>query len=28
VCWQHNWAECPEHIEVIELQSVIRAMGV
>jgi len=28
VCWQHNWAECPEHIEVIELQSVIRAMGI
>jgi hypothetical protein len=24
VCWLHNWAECPGHLEVIELQSVIR----
>jgi hypothetical protein len=21
VCWEHNWPECPEHIEVIELKS-------
>jgi hypothetical protein len=24
VCWEHNWPECPEHIEVIELSKVIR----
>jgi hypothetical protein len=27
VCWLHNWAECPGHLEVIELQSVIRQIG-
>jgi hypothetical protein len=21
VCWEHNWPECPDHIEVIELSS-------
>lgn len=21
VCWLHNWAECPEHLEVIELRT-------
>jgi len=24
VCWRHNWEECPKHIEVVELSSVIR----
>ena len=23
VCWKHNWPECPEHIEVIELSSML-----
>ena len=23
VCWSHNWKNCPEHIEVIELSSVL-----
>jgi hypothetical protein len=23
VCWIHNWKQCPEHIEVIELSSLI-----
>ena len=23
VCWNHNWKDCPEHIEVIELSSMI-----
>ena len=23
VCWHHNWKDCPEHIEVIELSSMI-----
>jgi hypothetical protein len=23
VCWNHNWKSCPEHIEVIELSSVL-----
>jgi Homing endonuclease associated repeat len=27
VCWIHNWAECPEEIEVIELRKVIRRIG-
>jgi hypothetical protein len=24
VCWKHNWAKCPKHIEVIELSRVVR----
>jgi len=24
VCWKHNWDDCPDHIEVIELSSVIK----
>jgi hypothetical protein len=24
VCWEHNWPECPEGIEVIELSKVVR----
>jgi len=23
VCWRHNWKECPEEIEVIELSKII-----
>ncbi|HYL63997.1 MAG TPA: hypothetical protein VE077_15370 [Candidatus Methylomirabilis sp.] len=25
VCWRHNWEECPKHIEVLELSSVIKS---
>ena len=24
VCWEHEWKECPEHIEVIELREIIK----
>ena len=27
VCWRHNWPDCPSHVEVIELQNVIRSLG-
>ncbi|HET9839687.1 MAG TPA: hypothetical protein VFR84_15785 [Candidatus Angelobacter sp.] len=27
VCWEHNWPECPEWIEVIELRKVVEEMG-
>jgi len=27
VCWRHNWPECPDHIEVIELQTVIKSLA-
>lgn len=23
VCWAHDWSECPKHIEVLELQSIL-----
>lgn len=23
VCWKHNWPECPKHIEIIELSSML-----
>jgi len=23
ICWKHNWKKCPEHIEIIELSSLI-----
>jgi hypothetical protein len=26
VCWRHNWEECPENIEVVELSSVIKSL--
>jgi hypothetical protein len=26
VCWEHNWPECPEWIEVIELKKVVEEM--
>jgi hypothetical protein len=27
VCWIHNWPECPEEIEVIELKKIMRGIG-
>ena len=27
VCWRHNWAECPEHLEVLELSQVIKELA-
>jgi hypothetical protein len=27
VCWRHNWADCPENIEVVELSSIIKSLG-
>jgi hypothetical protein len=27
VCWRHNWPECPEHIEVLELSEIINQLG-
>ena len=27
VCWRHNWDECPENIEVVELSSVIQSLA-
>ena len=27
VCWRHNWEECPKHIEVVELSSIIGSLG-
>jgi hypothetical protein len=27
VCWRHNWAECPENIEVVELSRVIKSLA-
>jgi hypothetical protein len=27
VCWRHNWDECPKHIEVVELSSVIESLA-
>ncbi len=27
VCWRHNWAQCPEHIEVLELSEIIKRLG-
>lgn len=28
VCWKHNWSDCPEHIEVVELSSMMDNLGV
>jgi len=25
VCWRHNWDDCPKHIEVVELSSVVKS---
>ena len=27
VCWRHNWPDCPKHIEVLELSSVIKSLA-
>jgi hypothetical protein len=27
VCWVHNWPECPEWIEVIELSKIVKQIG-
>jgi hypothetical protein len=27
VCWRHNWPECPDSLEVVELCSVIRTLS-
>lgn len=27
VCWIHNWIDCPNHLEVVELRSVIRLLA-
>jgi len=27
VCWHHNWIDCPAHLEVVELKSVIRSLS-
>jgi hypothetical protein len=26
VCWRHNWVECPENLEVLELRRVVRGL--
>ena len=27
VCWKHNWPDCPEWLEVIELSKVVKGLG-
>ncbi len=27
VCWRHNWEDCPDHIEVLELSTLINSGG-
>ena len=27
VCWRHNWPECPQSMEVVELSTMIRTLG-
>jgi hypothetical protein len=27
ICWVHNWPECPEWIEVIELSKIVGQIG-
>ena len=27
VCWRHNWGECPQHIEIVELSNVIKSLA-
>jgi hypothetical protein len=26
VCWRHNWPDCPEHLEILELSSLIHSL--
>jgi hypothetical protein len=27
VCWRHNWKNCPENLQILELSEVVRALG-
>jgi hypothetical protein len=27
VCWRHNWPDCPRHIEVVELSTIIKSLS-
>jgi hypothetical protein len=27
VCWQHNWPDCPERLEILELRQVIKQLA-
>jgi Homing endonuclease associated repeat len=27
VCWRHNWPDCPKHLEVVELSSVVKSLA-
>ena len=27
ICWRHNWPECPEHLEVLELATTIKTLS-
>jgi len=27
VCWRHSWMDCPTHLEVVELASVIKSLA-
>ena len=27
VCWRHNWSDCPNQIEVVELSTVIKTLS-
>ena len=27
VCWRHNWTECPDHLEILELSQVIQELA-
>jgi len=27
VCWRHNWPDCPSHLQVLELSSIIKSLG-
>jgi hypothetical protein len=26
VCWRHNWPDCPRHLEILELSSLIKSL--
>jgi hypothetical protein len=26
VCWHHSWPDCPAHIEVLELSTLIKSL--
>ncbi len=27
VCWRHNWHDCPEHLQILELSNVIKSLA-